>query len=228
MLVARVGLAQTPAARAGTGGLFDDMPVVEAASLHAQSLQDAPANVTIIGEDEIRRYGYRTLADALGGARGFYVTADHAYTYVGLRGFSLPGDYNTRFLVMVDGHVMTDIILNQNGYYGQDFGIDMDLVKRIEIVRGPASALYGSNGILCTINVITKAPVEHPAARVSTETGSFGEKKVHTAASVDLGRGANLLVSASVFNNSGQTMIIDRVRANDRSAYLKVVWHTGD
>jgi len=186
--------------------LFNELPMVQAASLHLESIEKAPATVTIITDEDIRKFGYRTLADALNSVSGFYFTNDHTYYYPGVRGFSLPGDYGTRLLVMINGHCMQDNILNGNSYFGQDFPLDMQLVKRIEVVRGPSSALYGSNGILATINIVTRSPLEHQKAEGTVETGSFGQKRLQGSTSLALPHGVRLLVSGSVFDDAGQSL----------------------
>jgi len=118
---------------------------------------------------------------------------------------------------MINGHPMTEVIFDSNNYFGQDFGLEMDLVERIEIIRGPSSALYGSNGILANINVITKAPVDSAKFAVSTEVDSIGPQKLTLMSSVDLGKGANLLVEGSGFMGSGHDMSIPGYDTSDQN-----------
>jgi outer membrane receptor for ferrienterochelin and colicins len=90
-----------------------EVVTVYGASKFEQKLTDAPAAVSIITSSDIKRYGYRTLADIMRSVRGFYTTYDRSYHYLGMRGFSRPGDLNTRFLLLVDGHRINDNVYNQ-------------------------------------------------------------------------------------------------------------------
>ena len=178
---------------------------VEGAALHPQTLEDAPASVTILTAEDIRKYGYRTLAEALSSVRDFYSDNNRTYTTVGVRGFDLPGDYGSHLLVMVNGHNMTDNIFDYMLFFGTDFPIDMNLIKQIEIIRGPSSALYGSNGIFATINIITKSPEDAGPPTLTAEAGSFGVKKGQITVGTPLGKSGAVLFSGSVFNNSGES-----------------------
>jgi outer membrane receptor for ferrienterochelin and colicins len=209
-LLAGAGWAQEPqpadpsSSNLGAMSIEQLMQVrVEGAALHPQTLQDAPASVTVITSEDIRKYGYRTLGEALASVRGFYVNSDRTYETVGVRGFNLLGDYGSHILVMVNGHNMADDIFGQN-FFGNDFPVDMNLIKQIEIIRGPSSALYGSNAVFATINIITKSPGEAGPLALITDAGSFGEKKGQVTATESVGS-ANVLFSGSVYNNTGES-----------------------
>lgn len=196
--------------------LFDDLKVVESAGMHPQSIRDAPSNVTIITARDIRVYGYRTLGEALASARGFYLSYDGAYQHLGLRGFNMPGDFGTRWQVMLNGHNLSDHIYDASNYFGQDFGLDLALVKRIEVVRGPSSALYGSNALFGIINVVTKPPSEFSTVRLITEGGS-SERKGEVDAAVSSAHG-EFLLSGSVFNNLGKALDVPQYGATMAAA----------
>jgi iron complex outermembrane receptor protein len=198
-----------------------DVEVVGAA-LHPQTLQDAPASVTVITAENIRKYGYRTLGEALAAVRGFYMTNDRSYETMGVRGFSLPGDYTSHLLVMVNGHNMADNIFDYMLYYGNDFPIDMNLIKQIEIIRGPSSALYGSNAIFATINIVTKSPEEAGPLSLTLDTGSFGEKKAQIVETASVG-GAKILFSGSMFNNAGQSLLFFPQFDNPQNNYGEAI-----
>ena len=176
---------------------------VQTASLHPQSVNSAPGLVTVITAEQIRKYGYQTFGEALNHVVGFYLTDDRTYDSVGIDGFSIPGDWATRTLVLINGHAMTENIFGSANYFGDDFALDLSLVDHIEIVRGPSSSLYGSNGILATINVITKSPGHERETVVRVETNTLAEKKLTISQIVPLSSTNTMLLSGTVFNTAG-------------------------
>ena len=123
-----------------------EIPVdtVFGASKFLQKVTEAPASITIVTSEDIRSYGYRTLAEILQSVRGFYVSYDRNYSYLGVRGLGRPGDYNTRILLLIDGHRINENIYNM-APIGTEFPLDVDLIERVEIIRGPSSSIYGAN-----------------------------------------------------------------------------------
>jgi outer membrane receptor for ferrienterochelin and colicins len=134
-------------------------PEVTAATKSAVASESAPASVSIVTADEIAAFGYTTLAEALTAIRGTFTSNDRSYESVGFRGFSPPGDYTNRVLVLVDGHPINDAVTGQ-GYVGHDFDVDLANVARIEVVRGPGSVLYGTGALFGVINVVTRQAAE--------------------------------------------------------------------
>ncbi len=148
---------------------------VYSASKHTQPASQAPSSVTVITQEEIKRYGYRNITDILNSVPGFYETYDRNYSYMGVRGFGRPGDFNSRILVLVDGQRLNDNIGN-TALLGNESLIDADLIDRVEIVRGPGSALYGSNALFAVVSIFTKSGSQYNGGQIA---GRFGSRR-HT------------------------------------------------
>jgi len=148
-----------------------DQPVA-AASKRIQRLKEAPADMTVVSSADIASQGYRTLAEALERVLGFRVNRDRAYDGLGVRGLYVLGDQNTRVLILLDGHPLNSPAEVGSGKLGEDFGIPLGLVARIEIIRGPASSLYGNNAFLGMVNVVTREPATDKARGELIVSGS--------------------------------------------------------
>jgi outer membrane receptor for ferrienterochelin and colicins len=177
---------------------------VYSASKHMQSASDAPSSVTVITADEIQKYGYRTLADILESVRSFYITSDRLYSYVGVRGFGRLGDWNSRVLVMIDGHRVNNNV-DGNGMLGTEFLVDVDLIERVEIIRGPSSSLYGAQAFFAVINVITRKPSQQKGVELSFEPASFGTYQGRVTLSGQY-RAVDMLLSGTFYNSQGPTL----------------------
>jgi outer membrane receptor for ferrienterochelin and colicin len=146
---------------------------VSAASRVTESVEDAPASVSIITAQELRAMAYPTIAEALRGIRGIYLSDDRSYATAGFRGFSRPGDYGNRVLVLLDGQPMNDNYI-WSSYIGTDGRVDIDDIERIEVVRGPGSVLYGSSAFFGVINLVTRSRTEPTHAEASLNTFEYG------------------------------------------------------
>jgi outer membrane receptor for ferrienterochelin and colicins len=201
-LTARTGSAQTQ-----TNDVYDLDPEqlkavrVYTASMYLQSDREAPSSVTVVTADQIRKFGYRTLADILESVRGFYVSNDRNYSYVGVRGFSRTGDYNDLVQLLIDGHRMNDNVYGQ-ALIGTEFPLDVDLIDRVEIVRGPSSSLYGTGAFFAVINVITRRAPTLGGIELTGSAGGFGSYKGRATYSTAV-RGADILLSGTANDSAG-------------------------
>jgi outer membrane receptor for ferrienterochelin and colicins len=183
-------------------GLFLEIPSVYGAAKYDQKVNEAPAAVIIITAEQIRKYGYRNFAQILDSVPGLYTNSDRNYGYLGVRGFNRPGDYTTRVLLLVDNHRLNDAIYDQGGA-GTEMPIDVDLIDRIEIIKGPGSSLYGTNAFFGVVNVITKRGRDIKGAEVSGEASSFNTYRSRLSYGNKFSNGVEMLVSGSFSDSEG-------------------------
>ena len=210
MILALAMLASPPTVKADPpkDSLFDlslqelaKIEVIGSASKQEQLLQEALGSATIVTQEEIRAFGYRTLGDILLAERSFFTAYDRNYTYPGLRGFSRPTN-NKRILVLVNGHRVNENYYEQ-AFLGSAFPVDVDLIDRVEIVRGPNSALYGTNAMMAVINVITRPPGSSGSLEAAAKGGSRSTGQVRTTMAGGSDRAGRWLASGTYYRSDG-------------------------
>ena len=135
--------------------------IVVSANRDRQSIIDANESISVVSQDEVLLQGADTIADALQDAPSVLLVNDGT---PGLKRVSIRGESAYRTLVMIDGQRITD----QKTKSGAPLLINPFFIDQIEVVKGPAAVLYGSDAMGGAVNVITKKPSED---KINTQLG---------------------------------------------------------
>jgi outer membrane receptor for ferrienterochelin and colicins len=182
------------------------------AAKREQSLGNVASAVTVISGDRLRRFGYRTVGEALASVAGVYLSDNRVSYTIGIRGLNIPGDFNTRILVLVDGASINDAWGSFAGL-GFESLVSIDDIARIELIRGPVSSVYGANAFFGIVNIVTRGAAETPRA-----WGRVGLHSVNGAISSAGFASGNvneqIRGSVSFMNRIGDTTSVENVGDN--------------
>lgn len=157
--------ADEPAADGGLAGI-ESMSLKElmqvkvvSATQTEQSVAEAPASMTVLSGDQLRAWGYTSLGQALRHVVGFYNVDNHILPDVGTRGIMSGLRSESGLIkVLIDSHSV-QFRPNAGHWVGPEL-VPLSAVERVEIIRGPSSALYGADAFLGVVNVITREDFE--------------------------------------------------------------------
>jgi outer membrane receptor protein involved in Fe transport len=181
---------------------------ITGASKYEQRQEEIAAAASVITRQEIRAFGWRTLDDALASLPGLHVTYDRQYSYLGARGFGLPGDYNSRVLITINGNRLNDPIYD-SAPTGRLLPLDLDLVERIEFIPGPGGAVYGQNAMFGVINLVTRSGSSVGGEVAAAYESPQALKEGRASWGGRLAGGTDLLLSVSGMQARGEDRLFD-------------------
>lgn len=168
------------------------------ASSQSETLEEAPVPVTVITEEMIKVLGPRSLQDILAQYVPGMNIVDGQESNIAMRG--IYAQNQEAVYLLQDGHRLNSQSTNSGAL---DYRINVDKIKRIEVLRGPASSLYGNAALTAVVNIITKEGIEVDGNELSLNVGSFDSY----GASFVRGKGSvntDFLLWASVYNAKGE------------------------
>ena len=150
--------------------IFTEEQIVVSALKRPKTVSKSPAIMSVITAKQIKQMGFRTLTEVLDTVPGF----DISLSETGEREIAVRGILDTnsqKVKVLIDGHSINDVWSGGISWNYDDLVVEN--IKRIEIIRGPGSALYGQNAFLTVINVITKDTDDIDGFQLTTSGGAF-------------------------------------------------------
>jgi len=186
---------------------YGDRSVISLATGQPQAVRRAPAVATVITAAEIEAMGARDLSEVLAAVPGLHVGVthiDYAPHYV-FRG--IQSDFNPQTLVLLDGVPMTTLFIGNRGLYWGGFPVHD--IARIEIVRGPASALHGADAYAGVINLVMRPAATLQGGRLGLAVGSFRSREAWWQHGQRLGA-VEAALSLRIGRTAGHRRIVER------------------
>jgi outer membrane receptor protein involved in Fe transport len=177
---------------------------ISAASREVESIDDAPASITVISAQELEAFAYPTILEALRGVRGYAINYDSTYGNAAVRGLGQANDFSNRLLVLSDGAVLNENILYQP-FIHYDGRVDLGDVQRIEIVRGPSSALYGTGAVSGVVNLVLKDRDEPDGAHVGVSSYDNSTARLRVGLARKLTHDAGVWASVAAATSQGRS-----------------------
>ena len=199
---ASAALCAQPAQQGDELDLLAQEYLVYSAARYVQTLAETPANVSIISGDDIRRFGYRSVADALKSLPGVYDAASQ-WPALGVSGIAVPGDFGSRVLYLVNGMPVYEPTY---GGFFLDY-LDIESISRIEFVKGAGSALYGSGAVMGIVNLITHSARDAAGATAAIGLADNSSAKLYWAGAHH-GPQVNGFVAASAAYSGGRDLYL--------------------
>jgi outer membrane receptor for ferrienterochelin and colicins len=186
---------------------------VSVASKREESISEAPGIITVITAEEIEKFGGNNLGDVLSRLPNTYRYATTALrdNSTTIRGQQINVSDN-KSLILLNGRPMRDSF--SGGHNGAFYRtIPLEIIERIEMVRGPGSVLYGTNALAGAINVITKDPGEYRANEISAGYGVDNTSQASGLFGEQIGE-LNILVSGKYLESDGWNFLINDPNGN--------------
>jgi len=178
--------------------------IITTASSQAEKLDEVPVPATLITEEMIKSSGARNLQEVLAVyVPGMNIIDCNDDINIAMRGIYSNGQ--EKILIMLNGHRLNSYVSN---IAAPDFSISLDKLKQIEVLRGPASSLYGGVSLTAVVNLITKQGADIDGVRVKAGIGTYNQ----FTGSMMLGKhyfDLDLLVWGSFYKAEGQTVHVD-------------------
>ncbi|HEY9109290.1 MAG TPA: TonB-dependent receptor [Roseateles sp.] len=187
---------------------------VQGPSRYAQSLMEAPASVSVLERDEADALGHQTVGDLLARLPGVYLSNSRTYSALGVRGFNRPGDYSSRVLMAIDGQRVNDAIYDQ-GLPQLELPVVAEWVKRVEMVHGPGSSVYGSNALLGVVNVVTLDGADAPGLTTQASLGTAGLRRAELHYGARDGADGDLFVGLNLQRSVGEDLYLPELGTPD-------------
>ncbi len=147
------------------------------ATRRSTPIRKAPAIATIIDADEIRDMGARDFLDVIKMVPGFGVSVNERGAWqIEVRGISSP--FSEKVLLMIDGHAVNKNFVGSAFYYLYH-DMPVEFIDHLEVVRGPGSALYGSNAMVAVINVVTRKALDAEGVEIKASVGSYDDYRLN-------------------------------------------------
>ena len=180
---------------------------VTTASSQAETLAEVPVPITLITEEMIRNCGGQNLQEVLATyVPGMNIIDCNDDINIAMRGIYSNGQ--EKILIMLNGHRMNSYCTN---IAAPDFSVSLEKIKQIEVLRGPASSLYGGVALTGVVNLITKQGADIDGVKVKVGAGNFGQMR----GDIILGKryfDLDLLVWGSLYKNNGEEMKVPEER----------------